>query len=87
MVQLSRLAGKAASDFRLLQERVDTLRGDRGNKKDRAVRVADLSRLSSLSKVRSSQVTASPTQSDFNKLQQDVDDIKSLLITISNELR
>lgn len=62
-------------------EKLEVLDGSRrGNRDKAAVRIEDLRELLQISnKLRSAQITASPTMADFNALQKDIEDISKRL--------
>jgi hypothetical protein len=74
-------------DLQQTKEMVEKIAGTRGDttKSQSAVRRSELRGLASLS-LQSKQVTAAPTQDDFNALQSDVDNIFKTLQRISNIL-
>lgn len=79
--------GQMERDFAQMKEMVEKLTGMRGDatKSQSAVRRTELRALASL-KLKSTQVTAAPTQADFNALQSDVSTIFLTLQRISNLL-
>jgi len=80
-------ARKLMSDFERIREKVEKLTGERGDadKSLSAVRRGELQALASI-KLKSTQVTAAPTQAQFNALQSDVATISAALKRISNLL-
>lgn len=72
-------------DFQRIREKVEKLTGERGDatRPLSAVRRQELRALASLT-LRSDQVTAAPTQADFNALQADVALIFKALQRIAN---
>lgn len=74
-------------DIDRIRESLETLTGERGDTKKpkSAVRRSELAPLGSLT-MKSAQVTAAPTQADFNNLQTDVKNIFDALKRISNVL-
>lgn len=72
-------------EFERIKEKVEKLTGERGDstKSLAAVRRSDLRTIASV-KMLSTQVTAAPTQADFNALQRDVAAIFDALQRISN---
>lgn len=78
---------QAERDYGQIKETVEKLAGIRGDstKSQSAVRRSELRALASL-KLKSAQVTAAPTQADFNALQTDVSNIFKALQRISNIL-
>ncbi|MGL4271488.1 MAG: hypothetical protein ACRCTO_04285 [Pseudomonas paracarnis] len=81
------MGSQADRDIQQLKETVEKLVGMRGDatKSQSAVRRSELRALASL-KLKSAQVTAAPTQADFNALQTDVSNIFKALQRISNIL-
>lgn len=81
------MATQAERDWTQIKETVEKLAGIRGDatKSQSAVRRTELVALASL-KLKSAQVSASPTQADFNALQADVATIFKTLQRISNIL-
>ena len=81
------MATQLDRDFQRLRESVEKLTGERGDagKSLSAVRRSELRALGSLS-LQSAQVTAAPTQAQFNALQADVANIFDALKRISNIL-
>lgn len=81
------MATQAERDYGQIKETVEKLAGIRGDstKSQSAVRRSELRALASLS-LKSTQVTAVPTQADFNALQTDVSNIFKALQRISNIL-
>jgi ElaB/YqjD/DUF883 family membrane-anchored ribosome-binding protein len=81
------MGSQADRDIQQLKETVEKLVGMRGDatKSQSAVRRSELRALASL-KLKSTQVTAAPTQADFNALQTDVSNIFKALQRISNIL-
>lgn len=81
------MATQAERDFMQVKETVERLSGQRGDdkKSQSAVRRSELNGLASLS-MQSKQITAAPTQADYNALQTDVDNIFKTLQRISNIL-
>ncbi len=80
-------AAQAAREISRVRESLEKLTGERGDstKSLSAVRRSELRALASIS-LKSAQVTASPTQADFNALQADVATIFNALSRISNVL-
>ena len=78
---------QALRDLDRMQEKLERLTGDRGDvgKPLSAIRRIELQPLASLS-MQSSQVSAAPTQAEFNALQTDVKNIFDSLKRISNLL-
>lgn len=74
-------------EFARLREQVQIMTGERGgaDKSKTAVRRGELRPLASLS-MQSKQITASPTQADFNALQADVAAMHAAMVLISNLL-
>ncbi len=70
-----------------LREQVQLLAGERGSadKSKTAIRRGELRALASL-EMKSSQISAAPTQADFNRLQADVAAIYAAFVLISNLL-
>lgn len=81
------MATQSERDLQQVRETVEKLSGQRGDasKSLSAVRRSELRALASLS-LKSSQVTAAPTQANFNALQADVSNIFKTLQRISNIL-
>ena len=77
----------SSRDFERIQEKVEKLTGERGEptKPLSAVRRVELRALASLT-LQSAQVSAAPTQANFNALQADVAAIFNALSRISNAL-
>ena len=73
--------------FERIREQVQLLTGERGgaDKSKTAVRRGELRALASL-KMQSSQLSAAPTQADFNRLQADVAALYAAFVQISNLL-
>lgn len=71
-----------ARDLARLTEKVDILAGDRGGKAMTAVRRNDLQALASMT-MKSKQISAAPTQADYNALQADVNTIMTALTRLS----
>lgn len=73
--------------FERLREQVELIVGERGSadKARTAVRRGELRPLASLT-MKSSQISAAPTQDDFNRLQADVAAIYAAFVLISNLL-
>lgn len=84
---MPRDANDNAAAFERIREKVEKLTGERGDasKSLAAVRRGELRTLASLS-LKSSQISASPTQADYNALQADVATIFNALSRISNTL-
>lgn len=84
---MPRDANDNAAAFERIREKVEKLTGERGDasKSLAAVRRGELRTLASLS-LKSSQISASPTQADYNALQADVATIFNALSRISNAL-
>jgi len=76
---------QAARDLARLRESLERLTGDRGEKSQSAVRRSELQPLASMT-LQSGQVTAAPTQAEYNELQTDVKNIFDALKRISNLL-
>jgi hypothetical protein len=76
-----------ATNFARVKEQVDVLTGQRGaaSKPLSAIRRGELRPLASL-ELKSSQVSAAPTQADYNALQSDVAKVFAALEQISNLL-
>ena len=74
-------------DLARMRETIEKLSGERGDslKSNSAIRRMELRALASM-KMRSKQVTASPTAADYNALQEDVASIYNALSRISNRL-
>lgn len=74
-------------DFERIKEKVEKFTGERGDKEKTltAIRRGELRAFASM-KMNSSQVTAAPTQADYNALQKDVANIVQALQKISNIL-
>ena len=74
-------------DLARMRETIEKLSGERGDslKSNSAIRRMELRDLASM-KMRSKQVTASPTAADYNALQADVASIYNALSRISNRL-
>ena len=74
-------------EFERIKEKVEKLTGERGDatRSLAAVRRSDLRTLASI-ELQSSQVSAAPTQADFNALQRDVATLYAALKRISNVL-
>lgn len=73
-----------AEEIQQLTFKIGELRGERGrgfNISKAAMLKGDLSRIP-LNRMKSVQISAAPTQEDFNKLQEDVADIHKTLSTI-----
>lgn len=81
------MATQADRDLQQLKETVERISGQRGDatKSASAVRRSELRPLASLT-MRSKQITAAPTQADYNALQADVGNIFRALQRISNIL-
>ena len=81
------MATQAERDLMQLREMAEKLSGVRGdaNKSQSAVRRSELYPLASLT-MKSGQITASPTQAQYNALQTDVANIFKALQRISNIL-
>ena len=81
------MATQAERDIQQLKETVEKMAGMRGDatKSQSAVRRSELRPLASLT-LASKQVTAAPTQADYNALQSDVNNIFKTLQRISNIL-
>lgn len=77
-------ASQAQRDFERIREKVEKLTGERGDatKSLSAIRRGELAGL----EIHSQQITAAPTQADFNALQTDVAALFELLVRISNTL-
>jgi hypothetical protein len=73
--------------FDRLREQVEIMVGERGSadKAKTAVRRGELRPLASL-KLKSSQISAAPTQDDYNRLQADVEAVYGAFVLISNLL-
>ena len=84
---MPRDANDNAAAFERIREKVEKLTGERGDasKSLAAVRRGELRTLASLS-LKSSQITSTPTQADYNALQADVAMIFNALSRISNAL-
>lgn len=84
---MPRDANDNAAAFERIREKVEKLTGERGDasKSLAAVRRGELRTLASLS-LKSSQITSTPTQADYNALQADVAMIFNALSRISNTL-
>lgn len=84
---MPRDANDNAAAFERIREKVEKLTGERGDasKSLAAVRRGELRTLASLS-LKSSQITSTPTQADYNALQADVATIFNALSRISNAL-
>lgn len=81
------MATQAERDLSQMKETVEKLAGIRGDstKSQSAVRRSELRALASLS-LASGQLSAAPTQADYNALQSDVNNIFKTLQRISNIL-
>ncbi len=81
------MATSKERDFRNVMEKLDRLSGVRGDtaKSQSAVRRSELYPLASIT-LSSKQVTAAPTQAEYNALQSDVAKIFNALKRISNIL-
>lgn len=80
----------AEADLELLRERLETLYGVRSReaKPRQAVRIEDIQALQEIPEtLASAQITAAPTQADYNALQDDIAAIHSLLLTIAQVLQ
>jgi hypothetical protein len=77
----------AQRQFERIREQIELLTGERGglDRAKTAVRRGELRTLASL-KMQSGQVSAAPTQDDFNRLQADVAAIYAAFVQISNIL-
>lgn len=84
---MPRDANENAAAFERIREKVEKLTGERGDasKSLAAVRRGELRTLASLD-LKSKQISASPTQADYNALQADVATIFNALSRISNAL-
>jgi hypothetical protein len=84
----SRLA-QMVRDFGRIKERVETLTGERGanDRAMSAVRRGELRPLATLAEdMKSAQITAAPTQADYNALQKDVAALYGAMVLLSNLL-
>lgn len=63
-------------------EKLQTLNGERGDKRRAAVRRGDVATLSDV-QMKSKQLTAAPTLADYNNLQADLARVWSLLLGIA----
>ena len=82
MVQLAR-------EFARVKEKVETLTAERGNadRTNSSVLRSELQPLASLAtKMKSAQITGSPSTADYNNLQADVEAIYGAFVLISNLL-
>lgn len=81
------MATQSDRELQRLRESVERLTGERGDatKSTSAIRRSELRALASLD-LKSSQVSAAPTQAEFNALQTDVKNIFDALHRISNIL-
>lgn len=81
------MATQAERDYAQIKETVEKLAGIRGDatKSQSAVRRTELRPLASLA-LKSAQISAAPTQAEYNALQSDVNNIFKALQRISNIL-